>query len=56
MLEKLFAFPEHSKKEIVCLYKQLKKFVPEELMLLNRMAQINEVLVMMTQTKMILEL
>lgn len=38
------------------IYKPFKKFVPEELMLLNRMAQINEVLVMMTQTKMILEL
>lgn len=37
------------------IYKPLKKFSPEELMLLNRISQINELVVYLTQTKMILE-
>ena len=36
--------------------KPLKKFTPDELVLLNRMSQINELVVYLTQTKMILEL
>ncbi len=41
---------------ISSIYKPLKKFIPEELMLINRMGQINELVVYLTQTKMILEL
>lgn len=37
-------------------YKPIKKFSPEDLILLNRMSQITELVVYLTQTKMILEI